>query len=57
MKTTKRNFGKLNLSKLNIAKVGDINNLYGGSIPKETDNCNTNEICTYNCGGDTIDTQ
>ncbi|WP_420570930.1 hypothetical protein [Kordia sp.] len=57
MKTTKRNFGKLSLSKLNIAKVGDINSIYGGSLPKESEDCNTHDTCTYNCGGDTIDTQ
>lgn len=57
MKTTKRNLGKLSLSKLKVAKVGDINSIYGGSIPKQTDNCTSTDTCTYNCGGDTIDTQ
>lgn len=57
MKIAKRNLGKLNLLKLRIAKVGDINNVYGGSIPKETETCPTNNACTNNCGGDTIDTQ
>ena len=57
MKTTKKNLVKLTLTKLNIAKVGDINSIYGGSIPKETDHCYTTEVCTYNCNGDTIDTQ
>ncbi|EDP96614.1 hypothetical protein U8527_21825 [Kordia algicida OT-1] len=57
MKNSKRNLGTLSLSKLKIAKVGDINSLYGGSIPKESDNCATTDTCTYNCNGDTIDTQ
>lgn len=57
MKIQKRNLGKLNLLKSRIAKVGDINSLYGGSLPKETENCTTLDTCTYNCGGDTIDTQ
>lgn len=55
MKTIKRNLGKLSLSKLNIAKVGDTNSIYGGSLPKKGGA--TRGICTYNCGGDTIDTQ
>jgi hypothetical protein len=53
MKILNRNFGKLSLAKLMIAKVGDVNNIYGGSLPNETDYCPP----TYNCGGDTIDTQ
>jgi len=53
MKTTKRNFGKLSLAKLMIAKVGNVNSIYGGSIPKETETCPE----TYTCGADTIDTQ
>ncbi|WP_158269168.1 hypothetical protein [Kordia periserrulae] len=57
MKMNKRNLGKLNLSKLKIAKVGDIHSLYGGSIPEETENCPSQDTCTYDCGGDTIDTQ
>ncbi len=57
MKITKRNLGKLSLSKLKVAKVGDVHTIYGGSIPKETETCPTNNTCTYNCGGDTIDTQ
>jgi hypothetical protein len=58
MKITKRNLGKLQLSKLNVAKVGDINSIYGGSLPKETENCNTQNACTYYCfGDDTVDTQ
>ena len=57
MKTTKRNLGKLSLAKLMVAKVGNVNSIYGGSIPKETDNCHTATACTYGCGGDTVDTQ
>ena len=53
MKTTKRNFGKLNLSKLIIAKVGNAHSIHGGSIPKDTETCPQ----TYTCGVDTIDTQ
>ncbi|MEM6721842.1 MAG: hypothetical protein AAF611_21115 [Bacteroidota bacterium] len=57
MKFSKRNLGTLNLLKSRIAKVGDIHSLHGGSIPKETENCPSQNTCTYNCGGDTIDTQ
>ncbi|MCH2192766.1 hypothetical protein [Kordia sp.] len=57
MKTTKRNLGKLSLSKLIVAKVGDVNSIYGGSLPKETENCTTLDTCNCNSGGDTIDTQ
>ena len=56
MKTIKRNLGKLGLLKLNIAKVGDISSIYGGSLPKDADK-RTRDTCTYDCGGDTIDTQ
>lgn len=57
MKTNKRNLGKLNLSKLMIAQVGNPNEVCGGSIPKETENCYSATVCTVFCGGDTIDTQ
>lgn len=53
MKTTKTNFGKLSFAKLMIARVGNAHSILGGSIPKETDSC----PITYNCGGDTVDTQ
>jgi len=53
MKNSKRNFGKLNLAKLMIAKVGNIHSIYGGSIEKETEKC----FPTQKCGADTIDTQ
>jgi hypothetical protein len=58
MKNIKRNFRKLHLLKLNVAKVGDIHSMYGGSIPKDSENCNTHNACTYGCAGDdTVDTQ
>lgn len=53
MKNSKRNFGKLSLSKLIISKVGNVHSIYGGSVEKETDTC----FPTQGCGADTIDTQ
>ncbi|MFK7747085.1 MAG: hypothetical protein AB8B65_01710 [Kordia sp.] len=57
MKTPKRNLGKLTLSKLMIAQVGDPTKICGGSLPKASENCNSRNICTLLCGNDTIDTQ
>ncbi|WP_298509305.1 hypothetical protein [uncultured Kordia sp.] len=57
MKTTKRNLGKLTLSKLMIAQVGDPRKICGGSLPRPTENCTSQNICTLLCAGDTIDTQ
>ncbi|AXG68636.1 hypothetical protein KORDIASMS9_00852 [Kordia sp. SMS9] len=57
MKTTNRTLRKLALSKLMIAKVGDPKKICGGSLPKATENCTSQNICTLLCGEDTIDTQ
>jgi hypothetical protein len=53
MKNSKRNLGKLSLTKLVIAKVGNVHSIHGGSLKKETEYC----LPTVNCGVDTIDTQ
>jgi len=58
MKTDKNTLRKLNLSKLKIAIVRNPENVCGGSIEKETENCHTATICaSLHCGIDTIDTQ
>ncbi|MGH1386177.1 hypothetical protein [Kordia sp.] len=57
MKKSRRNLGKLTLSKLMIAQIGEPAKISGGSAPEVSKYCDSRDVCTLICGSDTIDTQ